>query len=207
MWFFRLQLVFGDVFYSIDSFSGFVDNYLETVLVNASSMESFHRRPSTSWNRILPWSGSLNVQIMPDGNRFRLCWAQNCQTEVGEQQVVSSAPMLKQSAFTHSFIDQSITYILSFPSSNPSSLVVLYKPNLSTYIRQVITSCERKPRSAQSIYSNCRTKNRETVIIKMVTTYWKHSNIMRDRVESVKMPARVWSWRVCYMCISRTDKQ
>ena len=30
-------------------------------------------------------------------------------TEVGEQQVVSSAPMLKQSAFTHSFIDQSIT--------------------------------------------------------------------------------------------------
>lgn len=104
-------------------------------------------------------------------------------TEVGEQQVVSSAPMLKQSAFTHSFIDQSITYILSFSFINPSSLVVLYKPNLSTYIRQVITSCERKPRSAQSIYSNCRTKNRETVIIKMVTTYWKHSNIMRDRVE------------------------
>lgn len=35
-------------------------------------------------------------------------------TEVSEQQVVSSAPMFKQSAFTHSFIDQSITYILSF---------------------------------------------------------------------------------------------
>ena len=34
-----------------------------------------------------------------------------------------------------------------------SSLVVSYKPNLSTYIRHVITSCERKPRSAQRIYS------------------------------------------------------
>lgn len=146
-------------------------------------MESFHRRPLQVENRILPWSGSLNVQIMPDGNRFRLCWAQNCQNGsrwTASRFLCSNA----QTECFHSFVYWPKHYLyIVFSFINPSSLVVLYKPNLSTYIRQVITSCERKPRSAQSIYSNCRTKNRETVIIKMVTTYWKHSNIMRDRVE------------------------
>ena len=46
-------------------------------------------------------------------------------TEVGEQQVVSSAPKLKQSAFTHSFIDQSITYICLLYTSGPMTSTFL----------------------------------------------------------------------------------
>lgn len=147
-------------------------------------MESFHRRPSTSWKSYIAMEWVVKCADNAGWKPFSALLS----AKLSKRKSVNSKsfPLLQCSNRVLSLIrllTKALLIYCLFPSSNPSSLVVLYKPNLSTYIRQVITSCERKPRSAQSIYSNCRTKNRETVIIKMVTTYWKHSNIMRDRVE------------------------
>ena len=48
----------------------------------------------------------------------------------------------------------------------------------------LMMSCARKPRSACSMKSSCLTKNSETLMMKMVSTYCTPRNTMRERTDT-----------------------